>query len=248
MAGDSSGHHRNARVGYAQIVPNNDYGGKLTTSNDYQARQGDQSCLHQRISKKSIVDKQTGIYARATNKEVVSSGETFKERSIGRTGFKDEYKTISTYRFGDKSGYNEYLLEERFRRVNFDGSGSRINNGKCSGGSYQHHGGHGSSKYDSLSYKNYGSSSKNYGSSINNGNYGGGSYQNYGGRSNSKYGSLSFKDNGNYCGGWDKNFGDSNKGNKQYVYQYFPFSDMELRLLFVFCSHSLLCYMTFLFP
>ncbi|XVE71784.1 hypothetical protein DITRI_Ditri10aG0179500 [Diplodiscus trichospermus] len=68
------------------------------------------------------MDKQTESYARATNKEAISTEETFKERSTGGVGLKDEYKTTSTYRYGDKSGYTEYQVQKRFRKVNYGGS------------------------------------------------------------------------------------------------------------------------------
>lgn len=147
-------------AGYGQIVPNNESIGKLTTSQNYQVRQGDQSGLYQRTSKASIVDKHTGKYARATNKEIVSNGEIFKERSTGRIGYKDEYKTISTQRVGDKSGYNEYQLEERFRRIDFGGKGSSNIKDDNNGNN------------NIEPFKNYGGGSKN-------GNYNGGSSYKY---------------------------------------------------------------------
>ncbi|KAJ4823761.1 hypothetical protein Tsubulata_012077 [Turnera subulata] len=57
----------------------------------------------------------------------------------GRNGFKDEYKTTSTTRVGDKSGYTEHQFEERYRVVNFDnyGSASGSGTGKKSRGKNQ---------------------------------------------------------------------------------------------------------------
>ncbi|XVE80020.1 hypothetical protein DITRI_Ditri14bG0105300 [Diplodiscus trichospermus] len=130
MADNSDG-NQYAYCGVIEVVPK-DYGGKQTTT--YHSKQGENSSFNQTTSKTSYVDKQTGSYARATNKEVYSSGETFKERSTGRVGYKDEYKTTSTYRVGDKSGYTEYQVEERFRNVNYGGSGSS-KRGNYSGGS-----------------------------------------------------------------------------------------------------------------
>ena len=127
MADNSNG-NQYAYSGFVEVVPK-DYGGKQTTTYSYQSKQGEQSSFNQTTSKISNVDKQTGSYARATNKEAISTGETFKERSTGRVGYKDEYKTTSTYRLGDKGGYTEYQVEERLRNVNYGGSGSS-NKGK----------------------------------------------------------------------------------------------------------------------
>ncbi|XP_022728792.1 uncharacterized protein LOC111284377 [Durio zibethinus] len=117
MANNSKG-KKSAYSGFIEVVP------KQTTTYNYQSKQGGQSSFNQTTTKESYVDKQTGSYARATNREVVSTGETFKERSTGKVGYKDEYKTTSTYRVGDKSGYAEYQVEERFRNVDYYGSGS----------------------------------------------------------------------------------------------------------------------------
>ncbi|OMO91485.1 hypothetical protein CCACVL1_07098 [Corchorus capsularis] len=205
IAGDSYG-HRNAYVGYAQTVPKNDhYGEKQTTSYNYQVRQGQQSGLYQRTSKTNSMDKQTGKYARVTNKDVFSGGETFKERSTGRVGFKDEYKTTSTYRLGDKSGYCEYQIEERFRMINFGGSGSSNNNsGNYGGPSYQNYGGGNKSKYGSVLHKNTGNKS-NYGVGYK--NYVGSNKGNY-----NNYGGWNVNNNGNRGGEWHKNY-DGSDGN-----------------------------------
>lgn len=80
-------------------------------------------------------DRQTGTYTTASTKAVASRGETFKERATGRVGAKDEFKTTSTYRVGDKSGYTEYQCQERFRRVDFGGKGSGSTSGSGSKGS-----------------------------------------------------------------------------------------------------------------
>ncbi|KAK6273012.1 hypothetical protein POUND7_010095 [Theobroma cacao] len=129
MADNSNG----KKYAYCGVVVPKDYGGKQTSSYNYQSPQGGQSSCNQTTSKTSYVDKQTGSYTRATNKEVVSTGETFKERSTGRVGYKDEYKTTSTYKVGDKSGYTEYQVEERFRNVKYSGNSSS-NKGNNSGG------------------------------------------------------------------------------------------------------------------
>ncbi|XVE98730.1 hypothetical protein REPUB_Repub03eG0133300 [Reevesia pubescens] len=91
---DNSNSKESAYYGVIEVVPK-DYGGKQTTTYNYQSKQ-EQSSYNRITSKTSYVDKQTGSYARATNKEVVSTEETFKERSTGRVGFKDESKTTST--------------------------------------------------------------------------------------------------------------------------------------------------------
>ncbi|KGN61102.1 hypothetical protein Csa_021323 [Cucumis sativus] len=62
-------------------------------------------------------NRQTGSCTTSSTKAVASRGETFKERSTGRVGAKDEFKTTSTYRVGDKSGYTEYQCQERLRRI-----------------------------------------------------------------------------------------------------------------------------------
>ncbi|KAG7029798.1 hypothetical protein SDJN02_08141, partial [Cucurbita argyrosperma subsp. argyrosperma] len=80
-------------------------------------------------------NRQTGSYTTASTKEVASRGETFKERSSGRVGSKDEFKTTSTYRVGDRSGYTEYQRQERFRRVDFGSGGSSSNSIRGSAGS-----------------------------------------------------------------------------------------------------------------
>ncbi|XVF47729.1 hypothetical protein PTKIN_Ptkin03bG0134300 [Pterospermum kingtungense] len=95
-----------------------DYGRKQTTTTySSQSKQGGQSSFNQTTSKISCVDNNTGIYACATNKEVITTRETFKERSTRRVGYKDEYKTTNTYKVGDKSGYTEYQVEERFHTL-----------------------------------------------------------------------------------------------------------------------------------
>ncbi|XP_022929740.1 uncharacterized protein LOC111436237 [Cucurbita moschata] len=81
-------------------------------------------------------NRQTGSYTTASTKEVASRGETFKERSSGRVGSKDEFKTTSTYRVGDRSGYTEYQRQERFRRVDFGSGGSSSNSIRVEFGSW----------------------------------------------------------------------------------------------------------------
>lgn len=99
-------------------------------------RQGQQSGNYQWTSRGSIVDKQTGSYMRATVKENHSTGDVFKERSTGRVGYKDETKSTCTFRAGDKHGYSEYQIEERYRRVDYresnntSGQKSRSTNAK----------------------------------------------------------------------------------------------------------------------
>ncbi|OMO49747.1 hypothetical protein COLO4_38414 [Corchorus olitorius] len=62
----------------------------------YQSIPVGQSSYSQTTTAVKNYDKQTGCYSHVTNMQVISSGETFKERSTGRVGFKDEYKTTST--------------------------------------------------------------------------------------------------------------------------------------------------------
>ncbi|OMO49743.1 hypothetical protein COLO4_38410 [Corchorus olitorius] len=141
---------------------------KQITSSDSKVTQGEQSGYYQKTSRTSYVDKQTTKYIRDTNKKVVSTGETFKERSTGRVGYKDEYKITNTHKVGDKHGYTEYQVEERIRSVDYGGSNSYMK-GNYGAGSYN--------KID------YGGCSNDY----NKGNYGGSnnSYNmgNYGARS-----------------------------------------------------------------
>ncbi|GLU10373.1 hypothetical protein SLE2022_271830 [Rubroshorea leprosula] len=112
-----------------------DYSGKQTVSwyepsgkqtvPYHEPRPRKQSSSYQRTAKAGYMDKQTGNYIRTTAKDVISTGETFKERgSAGRVGTKNEYSTTNTYRVGDQSGFSEYQVQERFRRVDYGGSSS----------------------------------------------------------------------------------------------------------------------------
>ncbi|OMO91486.1 hypothetical protein CCACVL1_07099 [Corchorus capsularis] len=110
---------------------------KLITSSDSKVRQGEQSGYYQKTSRTSYVDKQTTKYIRDTNKEVVSTGETFKERLTGRVGYKDEYKITNTHKNrvdygGCSNGYN---------KGNYGGSNSSYNMGNYGAGSYNYTGG-----------------------------------------------------------------------------------------------------------
>lgn len=78
-------------------------------------------------------DKLTGDYARSTTKHTFASGNTLKERSTGRVGFKDEYKQSTTVTIGNKGGYSEYHREERFRTVEFGKSSSNCSGSSISG-------------------------------------------------------------------------------------------------------------------
>lgn len=91
-------------------------------------------------------DKQSGNYQRYTTKEKVSSGEPHVERGTGKVGTKNEFKTSSTVKIGNKNtGYTEHTIEERFRDVEFGKTskqdppikcltgGSSYNNDYCSG-------------------------------------------------------------------------------------------------------------------
>ncbi|XVF70075.1 hypothetical protein PTKIN_Ptkin11bG0132400 [Pterospermum kingtungense] len=123
MAGGSRG-HRIESIGYLHLVSKNN-GEKQITCSDYRVRQGRQSSFHQKTSRITYMDKQSGKHTRALNKQVVSTGETFKERSTGRVGYKNEYKTTFTYKVGDKHRYYEHQLEERIRSggaaISYDG-------------------------------------------------------------------------------------------------------------------------------
>ncbi|XP_038889670.1 uncharacterized protein LOC120079530 [Benincasa hispida] len=106
----SQGHEVQATIGYMEVV-------SPCVENKNQLSSYEQSWrTHDR-------NRQTGTYTTTSTKAVASRGETFKERSTGRIGAKDEFKTTSTYRVGDKSGYTEYQCQERFRRVDFGGKG-----------------------------------------------------------------------------------------------------------------------------
>ncbi|KAF8035557.1 hypothetical protein BT93_C1557 [Corymbia citriodora subsp. variegata] len=91
-------------------------GGRSASSYEWTSRAWDQ-------------DRKTGDYARATTKQTFSSGDTFKERSTGRVGYKDELKETTTVRVGNKSGYSEYQVQERLRTVKY-GEGSSGRNSK----------------------------------------------------------------------------------------------------------------------
>ncbi|XP_022157391.1 uncharacterized protein LOC111024099 [Momordica charantia] len=109
----SQGYEIQPRCGYAVVV-----------QEDNQASRYEKSWrCHDR-------DRQTGNYKTASTKEVASRGETFKERSTGRVGYKDEFKTTSTCRVGDRSGYTEYQRQETYRRVDFGSSGSGSKGGQ----------------------------------------------------------------------------------------------------------------------
>ena len=69
MADNSNG-KQYAYSGYVEVVPK-DYVGKQTTTYGYQSKQREQSSFNQTTAKMSNVDKQTGSYARATNKEAM---------------------------------------------------------------------------------------------------------------------------------------------------------------------------------
>ncbi|KAH7855996.1 hypothetical protein Vadar_031475 [Vaccinium darrowii] len=90
---------------------------------------------YERITKAKYEDKQTGSYERYTTKEKASSGERHVERGSRQVGVRDEYKKSSSVKVGDKSGYTEYQVEERVRRVDF-GRGS-ITNGPNNYASYK---------------------------------------------------------------------------------------------------------------
>lgn len=79
-------------------------------------------------------DKQTGDYARATVKQTFASGDTIKERSKGRVGFKDEYEQSTTITIGDKGGYSEYRVEKRLRTVEYGKSSGKGSGDSSSSG------------------------------------------------------------------------------------------------------------------
>ncbi|GKV18220.1 hypothetical protein SLEP1_g28633 [Rubroshorea leprosula] len=126
-----------AYMGYAQVrTPTQNYCGKQNDITCYagsKRKQSSNSNSYQRTAKASCVDKQTGIYARSTTKEVTSMGDTFKERPTGRVGVKNDYTTTKTCRVGDKSGYSEYQVQERYRRVDYDGNNSSKGNSGSKG-------------------------------------------------------------------------------------------------------------------
>ncbi|GLU17734.1 hypothetical protein SLE2022_340900 [Rubroshorea leprosula] len=90
------------------------------TVSKYANYSGKQSSSYQRTAKASYMDKQTGYHICTAANEVMSAGETVKERgSAGRVGTKDEYTTTKTLRVGDKRGYFEYEAQEKFRWVDY---------------------------------------------------------------------------------------------------------------------------------
>ncbi|XP_050219479.1 uncharacterized protein LOC126669885 [Mercurialis annua] len=115
--------------GYSEVMPNiyressNAYGNDITLRQSY-----NQQCT----IRNNIVEKQTGSYVRTTKRDTCSSGDVFKERSTGRIGYKDEYKTTTTVKVGDKRGYSEYQTEEKFRRVDYGISSAGGSRGKSS--------------------------------------------------------------------------------------------------------------------
>ncbi|KAL9240621.1 hypothetical protein vseg_014818 [Gypsophila vaccaria] len=86
---------------------------------------------YERTTRSKDYDKQTGAYMRGTAKETYSSGD-YSNR--GRVGYKDEYKSSSTVRVGDKSGYTEYYKQEKVTRVEYDSVGGS-GGGNAGGGS-----------------------------------------------------------------------------------------------------------------
>ena len=54
------------------------------------------------------MDKHIKDYIQETYNESNSTRDVFKERSMRRYGYKDEYKTIFTTKISDKSSYCEY--------------------------------------------------------------------------------------------------------------------------------------------
>ncbi|GJV11865.1 hypothetical protein Tco_1353406 [Tanacetum coccineum] len=89
---------------------------------------------YQNKSRISYNDKQTGSYARATNKEKASAGE-FQYKN-GTSGTKCEYKKSSTVRVGDKSGYTEVYNKQRVRNVSYNNSMKMISYDNGDGGGY----------------------------------------------------------------------------------------------------------------
>lgn len=141
MSGDSHGRRIESIFGFVEPVTKGNGGKQIVPSkSDYRVSQGGRqsSSFHQKTSRTNYMDKQTGKYSRATNKRVVSTGDTFKERSTGRVGYKDEHKITFTYRVGDKRGYHEHQLEERVRRVDYSGSCNNNKKGKFISGSYNY--------------------------------------------------------------------------------------------------------------
>ncbi|XP_015579087.1 uncharacterized protein LOC107261812 [Ricinus communis] len=142
--GTTKNHGGNSKSSYSNIAPRQsnsnqgptkNYGGNSKPS--YKGIAPSQSSSHEWTTKNSIVNKQTGGYMRTTMKESSSTGDVFKGRFTGRVGYKDEYKTTSSFRVGDKNGYFEYQKEERFRRVDYGkGSGSREKSSNSSSNKY----------------------------------------------------------------------------------------------------------------
>lgn len=93
---------------------------------------GQRSSSYRHVETKKHVDKQTGSYTRATVKDKYSTGDVYKERSTGRVGYKEEITRTKTFKCGDKSGFTEYQVEERYRVVNYGNSSIK---GKKSGSS-----------------------------------------------------------------------------------------------------------------
>ncbi|GLT36077.1 hypothetical protein SLA2020_104820 [Shorea laevis] len=110
------------------------YGGKQNgITPNYVGAKGKQSNSYERTARATCVDKHTGAYAHSAAKEVMSTGDIFKERSTGRVGIKNEYTNRKVCRVGDKHGYAEYQVEEKFRRVDYVGSSSHKGNSGSKG-------------------------------------------------------------------------------------------------------------------
>lgn len=92
---------------------------KGSVSDSVVERPGERSQAYEWTSKINREDKQSGSYERYTMKEKASGGETHVEKATGRVGVKDEFQKSTTVKVGNKYGYREYHIEERFRDINF---------------------------------------------------------------------------------------------------------------------------------
>ncbi|XP_074319100.1 uncharacterized protein LOC141656051 [Silene latifolia] len=123
---------------YEEIADEPDYGYNGLDNSTMTTNQntGPTTNTYELTTKSSNYDNQTGSYIRGTVKDSYSSGDYSNH---GRTGYKDEYKSSSTLRVGDKRGYTEYYKQEKETRVEYNNPNTYSGSGK----SYNYNGGGG---------------------------------------------------------------------------------------------------------
>ncbi|GFY80676.1 hypothetical protein Acr_01g0004850 [Actinidia rufa] len=80
-------------------------------------RPAEQMLAYERTSRIKHEDKQSGGYEHYTRKEKASTGKPHVERGTRKVGVRDELKTSSAIKLGDKSGCTGYYVQERVRDV-----------------------------------------------------------------------------------------------------------------------------------